>query len=435
MRDIAVLLFFLACVGVTFWRPWLGVIALTIFVYLSPHRYAWGFMVNQPVFLLLFFAVFISFLAKGKDRQPLPGDWRIYVFLALWFWYLITTLDALVPKYAQQKLIDTSKVYLPFLLMLWLINTREKLFYLLAAVAGSIAAVAVKGGIHAIKTGFAHRVYGPPGTQFEENNAFGLATLITIPLIVLLIRQVSDRRIKYALMAIIPLMFASALSSHSRGALVTLGVLVPVLLWHSKRKWLAAPTLAIGVVLAINNLPDHWFERMDTIQTFEEDASAMGRIEAWTDGIRYGLSNPITGSGFDGWIVVTRRDWHSAYVEIFAEHGAVGALLWGSLLFGTILSLTRLPRRTRHVAQMRWVSDYSYMLRASLIAYATGSIFLGLTYWTLLYHLIFISVLVKKFALEELALYESTAAPEPRLSSQPNSTNIPQIRKPRLSSP
>jgi hypothetical protein len=33
-----------------------------------------------------------------------------------------------------------------------------------------------------------------------------------------------------------------------------------------------------------------------------------------------------------------------------------------------------------------------------------GTAFLGLSYWDLLYHLIFISVLLKKFAMEELAI-------------------------------
>ena len=52
---------------------------------------------------------------------------------------------------------------------------------------------------------------------------------------------------------------------------------------------------------------------------------------------------------------------------------------------------------------MAWVNDYCYMLRASLIAYSVGTIFLGLAYWDIFYHIVFISVLVKKFALEELA--------------------------------
>ena len=43
-----------------------------------------------------------------------------------------------------------------------LINTREKLYYLIITIAGSFGLIAVKGGIWAIMTGFSNRVYGPP---------------------------------------------------------------------------------------------------------------------------------------------------------------------------------------------------------------------------------------------------------------------------------
>ena len=52
---------------------------------------------------------------------------------------------------------------------------------------------------------------------------------------------------------------------------------------------------------------------------------------------------------------------------------------------------------------MDWVKNYCFMVRTSIICYMVGTLFLGLSYWDLLYHLIFISVLIKKFALEELA--------------------------------
>ena len=76
--------------------------------------------------------------------------------------------------------------------------------------------------------------------------------------------------------------------------------------------------------------------------------------------------------------------------------------MWLSLLVGTLISLTRLNIITRRFPEMAWVNNYTTMLRASLIAYATGTIFLGLSYWDIFYHLVFISVLVKKFAHEEM---------------------------------
>lgn len=407
MRDIAVMIVLAVCIVAAFKRPWLGVLGLSLFTYANPHTYAWGFATGFPVYFVLFLAVVAAFVFSGMKRQPLPKDWRIPTFFSLWFYFLITTLDSTNPPFAWQKLIDTSKVYLPLLLALWLIDSREKLFWLIATIAGSVGAVAVKGGLFAIATGFSYRVWGPTGTQFGGNNEFALATLIIVPLLILLMREVSDQRAKYAFMAVIPLCLASAVSSHSRGAFLTLGVILLMMLWHSRRKWLIVPVMFLGVYVLLQNLPDHWFERMATIQTYEEDQSAMGRIETWTWGIRYALANPLTGAGFDGWRLVSVRDWHSAYVEALAEHGFPGFLLWLSLLYGSIFSLTNLGHKVRHIPELAWVRNYSYMLRMSLIAYAVGSLFLGLTYWSLFYHIVFIAVLTRKFALEELASYEA----------------------------
>ncbi len=403
MRDIAVMLMLLGSIALALRRPWLGVLALAVFGYMNPHRYAWGFSTEFPVYTVLFVAVAISFLINGRDRQPIPNDWRVATFYLLWAWFGVTTLDAINPAAALPMLEKVSKIYLPLILTLLLINTREKLFYLVAAIAASFGLIAVKGGIFAFTTGFAYHVRGPDGTHFGNNNEFAVATLMTIPLVILLIREIADRRIKLALTATIPLLFASAVSSQSRGALVTMVALVPLLLWHSKRKYLAVPVLAIGLVAAAAVLPETWFGRMETIETYQEDESAMGRIRAWTDGIAYAFANPITGGGFDSWAWITEREWHSAYVEALAEHGFVGLALWLALLYGTIWGLTRLPRLTRHIPEMQWVANYSYMLRASLVAYAAGSLFLGITYWDLMYHVVFMAVLVRKFALEELA--------------------------------
>ncbi len=411
MRDIAVLLFLLASIGAAFRRPWLGVLGLAVFSYLNPHSYAWGFMRQFPAYQALFIAVVVAFLVKNKDRQPLPRDWRIPAFFFLWFYFLITTLDALVPVAAWPRLVEVSKIYLPFIFTLWLINDRQKLYYLIITIAGSIGLLAVKGGIWALGTGFSHRVYGPPGTQFYENNAFAIATLMAIPLLILWLRETANRKLKLALMAAVPLAFASAISSHSRGALLTMSVLVPLLLWHSKRKYLALPVLLAGIWFAATHLPEEWFQRMETLETYQEDQSAQGRLEAWRDGLDYALHNPLTGAGFEGWRRVTRRDWHSSYVEILAEHGVIAFAVWLSLLFGTIISLTRILRRVARLEHMAWAQNWAQMLRASLVAYAVGTLFLGLSYWDIFYHLVFISVLFRKFVMEELERPAAAAAP------------------------
>jgi len=409
MRDIAVLILLMGAVVLAFRAPWYGVLALAVFGYLNPHTYAWGFSTTLPVYQVLFIAVAVSFLVNGKDRQPIPRDWRIPVFYLLWFYFVVTTLDAINPATAMPMLIKVSKIYLPLIFTLLLINTREKLYYLIIAIAVSFGLIAVKGGIFALGTGFSYHTLGPAGTHFGQNNEFAIATLMAIPLVILWRQETQSHTVKLALTGAVPLMFASAISSQSRGAAVTMVVLVPLLLWHGKRKYLAIPVLVVGLAIGAALLPETWFQRMETIETYEQDRSAMGRLRAWQDGIAYAFKNPITGGGFDSWAWITEREWHSAYVEALAEHGFVGLGLWLALLYGTLLSLTRLPRLTRNLPGMEWVANYSYMLRASLVAYAVGSLFLGITYWDLMYHLVFISVLVKKLALEDLAQRDGQA--------------------------
>lgn len=404
MRDIAVLIFIAACILAALRHPWWGVLSLAVFSYLNPHAFAWGFVRTLPAFQILFLVVAFRTLST-KDRQPLPKDWRIPAFILLWLYFLFTTTQAYYPALAWERFWMVTKIYLPFFFTLVLINTREKLYYLIITIAASIGILAVKGGIFSVLSGFSNRVYGPPATQFYENNAFAVAVLISIPLLLLWYRETTNKLIKYGIIAAIPLCFASSLSSWSRGALLAMGVLTLILIWHSKRKYLIIPIILIAGYFAPQYLPEEWFGRMHTIDTYQEDASAMSRIEAWRDGWYHTLKHPFTGSGFEGWRHVTMRDWHSSYVEMFSEHGFVAFGIWMSLIIGTLLSLTRLPRQTYGIPGMEWVKNYCHMLRASLIAYMVGTAFLGLSYWDILYHLIFISVLVKKFALEELESY------------------------------
>lgn len=402
MRDLVVLIFLACCIFAAIKKPWWGVLSLAIFSYLNPHAYAWGFVRTLPVYYILFLVVaFRTFTTD--DKQPIPKDWRVIFFFLLWLYFIFTTTQAYLPGVAWPRFWVITKIYIPFYFTLVLINTKEKLYYLILTIGISIGIVAFKGGFFSLLTGFGYRVYGPPDTQFYENNAFAVAVLIAVPLLLLWQRRSTNPWIKKGVLYSIPVIYAASLSSWSRGALLTMIALTLMLIWHSNRKYLAIPVVLAGAFFVKDYLPEEWFGRMQTIETYENDASAMGRIQAWKDGWQHTLKHPFTGSGFEGWIYVTKRDWHSSYVEMFSEHGFIAFGLWISMILGTVANLTFLPKKTKKVEGMEWVSDYCFMVRTSLICYMVGTAFLGLSYWDLLYHLIFISVLIKKFALEELA--------------------------------
>lgn len=410
MRDLALFLILAALVWAAWRRPWLGVLGLTVLAFMHPQGYATGGMKEFPAYLVLFAAVSLATIKEYAGQRAWPKfwwDWRIALIVLLYAWFLYTTQSALAPLSAQLKFVEVGKVLLPLILMLLLIDAREKLFGLLVVMALSIVLVALKGGYWALMTGFQDRVYGPPGSQIYGNNEFAVATAMAIPLLVLWLREARDRVLRGVIMVAIGLCYASALSSWSRGGVLSLSVMTLLVLWHTRSKLLALPLLALGGVLMAELLPEKWFGRMHTITGFAGDESALGRLRAWEAAWAFVREHPLAGAGFEGWRFITRSesgqgggiDWHSAYVEILVEHGAVGLLLWGLLLAWTLAALTRLAWRGRRLNQP-WLTSYGTMLRASLAAYLTGALTLGISYWELLYLLLGAAILLGRLARE-----------------------------------
>ncbi|MCP4992935.1 MAG: putative O-glycosylation ligase, exosortase A system-associated, partial [Gammaproteobacteria bacterium] len=327
MRDLAILCIIGGLGAITLFRPWMGVLALAAVGYLHPQSYAWGIAKQLPAFEILVFVLLASLLISPqtrsltflKQRLRILADWRLILLGLLWLDILLTSAFSLVPAVAWPKFIEISKVFIGLLFTVLLIDTREKLFYLLVTIALSIALLATKGGIWAVLTGSLDRVYGPPGSHFYDNNHFAVLTVMNIPLLFLWLRQSGDRWIRLFILALIILSVVSALTSWSRGGLISLSVTAMLLVWHSRRKYFAIPFLFLGLFFAFGNLPDEWIQRMGTIWSFEEEWSAAGRLQVWGEGIRFALQRPWVGAGPNGWFYVASRDWHSAYIEMLAE--------------------------------------------------------------------------------------------------------------------
>jgi probable O-glycosylation ligase (exosortase A-associated) len=249
-------------------------------------------------------------------------------------------------------------------------------------------------------------VYGPPGSQYGDNNEFAIAVTMTIPLLVLWRHEARDKTLRWVIAGAIVLSYAAVLSSWSRGALLSLTAVTLLLVWHSRRKLLFLPLLVLAVALVFISLPETWFSRMETIVNFQHEGSAQGRLEVWKIALDLVREQPVFGGGFEGWIYATlstggSRDWHNAYLEMATEHGLVGLGLWALLLFGSMASLTRLIMQAQS-RKLEWVHTCGAMLRTSLAGYAVGAIFLGIAYWELLYWLIGATVIFRHLARQSL---------------------------------
>ncbi len=401
MRDIALLLILMALGWVVWLRPWLGVLGLAVLNITHPQAAAIGIMKDAPVYLMFFAFTLLAAGYRMVRNQQLPTfvfDWRIACLALLWALFVFTTIHSSVPWMAWDRLWQTSAVMMAALLAWWLIDTREKLFWLLIVIATSIALYTLKGGYWAVMTGFHDRVYGPPGSQFYGNNEFAVVVAMNIPLLVLWYRQCGNRQLRGVLAVMVGLSYVAVISSWSRGGILALAAMTLPLLWHSNRRVRAVLLLGIGILGISAFLPEDWFTRMGTLTAVQRDESAMGRIEVWRVGLHQAFEHPLRGVGFEGWRFANLdtpgyRDWHSAYVQMMAEHGLIGLGLWLALLLGTMLGLARLSAEGS-----AWESETARMLLATLSAYTVGAVFLSIAYWELYFLLIIGTARIYGFA-------------------------------------
>ncbi|MDX9785225.1 MAG: putative O-glycosylation ligase, exosortase A system-associated [Desulfobacterales bacterium] len=404
MRDLLVLLFTVSSSFIALFKPWIGVLALAVIGYLNPHRYAWGFSVTMPIYFIVFSATVIGMFLNRKESRAFPLTRETMLFILLMLYFTLTTyLNPDHPFAAQSQWEKVMKIYIGIIPTFFLIRTKEQLKFLLFVIAISFGLVGLKGGIFAIGTGFSHKVWGPPYSFYADNNDIALALNMMLPVFLLCGRISTSKwlRIMFPVMFIFSVF--SVICTWSRGGLLTLAVTVSAILLRQKRKrWLLVliPGLLLAIPVASTHLPTKWFDRMQTIETYDEDASVLGRFEAWNYAYLRANMSPFSGGGFETFRGLA-HDAHSAYFEILGEHGYVALLLWLSLLFGTMIALERVNRRAAKSGKDGWIGDAAISVQTSLLAYAVGGAFLGVAYWDLFYHLNAICVLLKILQREE----------------------------------
>src|SRR5207253_792819 len=221
-----------------------------------------------------------------------------------------------------------------------LTTTQQRVNQLVWVIVLSIGFWGVRGGIVGLLQGGAYTIYGPPEGAISDNNDFGLALVITLPFIFYQWQLATNRWISNALLFMGVLVIVAVVLTYSRGALLGLCTMAVILLIRSRAK-LAMAALIITLACSIYSFaPSAWFSRMATIESYEEDQSALSRIHLWKTSLQIAEQRPLLGGGFrvTFWPEATNqflagtglpdltkpRAAHSIYFDVLSEHGYVG---------------------------------------------------------------------------------------------------------------
>jgi O-antigen ligase len=86
-------------------------------------------------------------------------------------------------------------------------------------------------------------------------------------------------------------------------------------------------------------------EGKDVISVGDTEIETVGRRELWEKALRFFYNNPILGTGFNTYHLMTGRDTHNVYLKTMAEQGLVGLLIYLTLYLCAIWSGWRLYRK------------------------------------------------------------------------------------------
>ncbi|MBT8444160.1 MAG: putative O-glycosylation ligase, exosortase A system-associated [Gammaproteobacteria bacterium] len=447
MRDLFITALVFSTLPLIIYRPWIGVLVWSWLGYMNPHRLAWGFAYNFP-FAQVVAVVTLGSILFSKDKKRVPITFMTIVWFLWIFWMVVTTQFALFPSVAEYEFERAMKIQLIAIISLMLMCQKERLIALVWVIVFSLGFYGAKGGIFSLLTGGQYRVWGPEGSFIAGNNSIGLALTMSIPLMWFLYLEYKQTMIRLGMLALIGLTAIAIFTTHSRGAFLAVGSMAVFMWMKSRQKLLLGSAIIMLLPLLFFTMPDSWQDRMFGISEYEEDTSAMGRINAWWMAYYLALDHPFVGGGFGTFRVKMfekyapdpddMHDAHSIYFEVLGEHGFVGIGLF--LLLGLLALMTGgwIVRKARGIQELEWARNLAAMLQVSLVAYAVGGTFLGLAYFDLYYQFIamlaLLRVLVTKHLKETSQAPVTTALgrdpPEPdEMKPTGDATDVPAVRR------
>ncbi len=421
MRDLVIVLPIIAIALAALRRPWIGVLGWTWISIMNPHRLGWR-ITELPLAALVAACTLIGLVIARDKRSPFQGAAPVMLVLFM-FWICVTYPFSMFPALNYEMWSRVMKIDLMILVAIMLIRDRRQIMLLVWVLVASLGFYGVKGGIFTLLTGGNFRVWGPDQSFIEGNNEIALALIVMIPLLRFLQMQLpvaSSKWKRHAFTAAMLLCAVAAIGSHSRGALIAILAMALFLWWRSPSKLMGGIAIVLAGIVLVAFMPSEWILRMQTIESYKADASAMGRINAWW--MAWNLAQDrFFGGGFSIYSSPVFQIYapdptdvhaaHSIYFQVLGEHGFIGLLLFLALWFFVWRDGRWLRQHAKALPQARWAAELGAMCEVALAGYLVGGAFLSLAYFDLPYNLLVLVVVTKRWVVERAWEHEAPSEP------------------------
>jgi putative inorganic carbon (HCO3(-)) transporter len=356
-----------------------GLCLLLLSIFINPGSFFW-LIDSFHIPLLLGFSTGIAAIREGKifgkDRHFPAQGW-------LFFWLLIfLTLSAVAGEIHSRTfpmLKNWVMLFFMFSLILVVFTEEEQVRNMWFLILGAIGLLAVRGLLHYFQ-GW-DEITGLANSTMEDRNDFAMVLAMSLPFSYYFFRT-EKGLLRIGFFILHGLILVVTLLTNSRMGFLLICIYLGILFLQSKRKTVYLIITIPVIILAISIAPKPIVDRMETITKYQEDASAMGRIQAWNVGLAMMIDKPITGVGLDSFErpgIFSRysnykpRVAHNAYIQLGAEAGIPALFLYLSIIVTSALKMWRLRSSSDDDTQRLFCNA----MLVSLILYCGGAVFLS----------------------------------------------------------
>jgi probable O-glycosylation ligase (exosortase A-associated) len=430
LRDIFVVTIILLSAPIALANAYYGILVWTWIAYFNPHRYAWGLVryggVFQPA-MIIAIPTLIGTLFAAKNTRIFVRE--TVLFVTLWAWIAVNTFYiSFVPEFAghvqdaNAHLAEVSKILLMTFLTILLVSSKTKLRVLVLVILASFGLKALVAAVFYLQTGGEFQIWGPEGSFLYDNNDFGLAMNMTIPMFFYMAQAERRWWIRIAMRVLMVCVAICVVGTYSRGGLLGLFAVTLAIVAKSRQKIIGLFLVCVAMVGILTLTTVAWKDRMSTFLEGNLDNSAYSRLIAWGGGWNLALAHPLGGGGFDvytdeaifpqfvppslrGYLYgknIHLHSSHSIYFQMLGEQGFVGLGLFLGLLGSCYLSMRALRKQAQTYDQLRWVVPYTHMFQVTLLAYMISGATLGRAYFDFFYQIVALVIILRILAARDL---------------------------------
>ncbi len=391
-------------------QPWVGVCLTYLFVILNPqHIWWWNFRDIRPVFLILLPTLigFAIALIQKRLNINIIKNKRNFFLATLWMFFVLSYFfSPYIGKPSPYWFHDpewvfslANKIFVLYFVACLCINDEKKLKYLVIIFIVSVAYLIYWANAQYLLLHRYGRIGGPAspggGSPLKDQNAFAMLFVIGLPFFYYMGWYLKNPIQRYSLWLIIPFGWHAIFLTGSRGGLLGIGVTILITALRSPKKIIGLVLIPLFAIAYVWQAGSVMKERAKTIETYQADRSAAGRIGAWKVATKMTLHHPLFGVGlsafgpaFPDFSDESPRQAHNTFFQIAAESGIIAGLMYLLVLWTNLKDLLRNSRILREQDDKSEFLIYlNEALLTSLIGFAVCSMFLSLQVNEIFYYL------------------------------------------------